>query len=94
MGLSPVRHVAAGLQVMTPTTTTMKTNNDENDEPLVVLVLHVMAGLALAVALGAAAMGPQERLAAGLMQGATAGAVLWGLAVIIRLLHRIEKNTR
>lgn len=73
----------------------MKTQDDDNDEPLVVLVLMALAGFCVLAGL---AQGVMAGTSMGIFMGALAGAGgalgFWALAVIIRLLHKIERNTR
>lgn len=67
----------------------------DDDEPLVVLVLFVLAGLCVlaGVASGIPA-GTVPAILFGALLGCSGALVFWSLAVIIRLLHRIERNTR
>jgi hypothetical protein len=71
----------------------MKTTDD--DEPLVVLVLFVLAGLCvLAGLIQGMQMPGLGGILFGCLAGASAGLGFWALAVIIRLLYKIERNTR
>jgi hypothetical protein len=67
----------------------------EDDEPIVVLVLFVLAGICV---LGGFIHGAQLGSTSGLLFGALLGCAsalgFWALAVIIRILHRIERNNR
>lgn len=72
----------------------MKTS-DEDDEPLAVLVLFVLAGLCvLAGLIQGMQMPGLGGILFGCLAGASAGLGFWALAVIIRLLYKIERNTR
>lgn len=72
----------------------MKTS-DEDDEPLVVLVLFVLAGLCVLAGLVQGMQMPGlGGILFGCLVGASAGLSFWALAVVIRLLHKIERNTR
>ncbi len=65
------------------------------DEPLVVLVLFVLA--ALCVVLGAVHglnLPGMLGMLTGILAGCSAALGFWALAVIIRLLYKIEYNTR
>lgn len=69
----------------------MKTSPpQDNDEPIIVLVLFVLAGLCVLGGLVIALDNPAGGLGAGL----SSGAMMWATAVLIRVLHRIERNTR
>jgi hypothetical protein len=67
----------------------------DDDEPLVVLVLFVLAGLCVlaGIASGIPA-GTVPAILFGALFGCSGALACWSLAVIIRLLHRIERNTR
>ena len=73
----------------------MKPSPSQDDEPLVVLVLFVLAGLCVlaGVASGVPA-GTVSAILFGTLFGCSGALGFWSLAVIIRLLHRIERNTR
>lgn len=64
--------------------------SQDNDEPIIVLVLFVLAGLCVLGGLFMALENP----AAGLGAGLSSGAGMWAAAVLIRVLHKIERNTR
>lgn len=68
---------------------------NDDDEPLVVLVLFVLAGLCVlaGIASGMPA-GTMSAILFGALFGCSGALAFWSLAVIIRLLHRIERNTR
>ena len=66
-----------------------------DDEPIVVLVLFALAALCV---VGGIVQGVQVEsgmgLFLGLLMGSASALGFWALAVIIRILHRIERNTR
>ncbi|WP_035605116.1 hypothetical protein [Haloferula sp. BvORR071] len=66
-----------------------------DDEPIIVLVLFVLAGLSVVggVVQGLQAAGAQGMFI-GLAAGALSGSGAWAFAVLLRTLHRIERNTR
>lgn len=67
----------------------------DDDEPLVVLVLFVLAGLCvLAGVVSGMSAGSTAAILFGTLYGCSGALGFWSLAVIVRLLHRIERNTR
>ena len=81
---------------MIPIFEIMKTSPpSDDDEPLVVLVLFVLAGICVLAGLASGVpAGTVQAFLMGSLFGCSGALGFWALAVIIRLLHRIERNTR